>query len=74
MQVFYIIPLAQAGLVITASQDIPSAIEGYRTAQAVCDAKGVALLNLRLLDAIMACPGGEKLQVVRSILAEDKLT
>jgi hypothetical protein len=62
--------LARAGLALVAGADPQPAIDDYRAALAVCPAAGVVAEQLRALDALMVCPGGELLQSVREVLEE----
>jgi tetratricopeptide (TPR) repeat protein len=61
--------LALAGLALVAGANPPPTIDAYVSARAGCSAVGVVADQLRIFDALMACPGGEMLQPMRKALA-----
>jgi tetratricopeptide (TPR) repeat protein len=62
--------LAEAGLALLDRSDahLTTALADYATAREACTAEGVISLRSHLLDALMACPGGEFLQAAQAAL------
>jgi hypothetical protein len=56
-------------LALLANADTALSRDDYRAARAICAAQGVVNEHLRYLDALMICPGGERLRPVRAVLA-----
>jgi len=71
--------LAPVAAVPSASVEVPARLwfgkagknyaADYRAAREICSAAGIVASELRLLDVLMMCPGGARLQEVRAVLA-----
>jgi len=70
-QFLYLCGLARAGLALTDGAEtwLNEAVTDTTAAVAECAAPGLANLHWQLLEALMACPGGERLGQLRQIFA-----
>ncbi len=64
----YALSLAHAGLSLIQNEDPQESVYHYQIAASVCAESGVQAANLRLLEALMAVPNGQRLTVARLAL------
>lgn len=69
---FYIRGVAKAGLALVTQGDLQPSMDDYQSGRAICAAQGVVAEHLLCLDALIACPGGERLHPIRSVLIGER--
>lgn len=65
----FVCGLAHAGLALLTNGDLQPAIDSYTQGQALSKEQGVLSEELYLLESLMACPGGERLAPIHTVLA-----